>query len=112
MNRLVRVVVLCLALLAGNNSFAQETTRTISGVVTNSETGQPLAGASVSVKGSRGGAFTKEDGSFALAVDASAKKLQVSYAGYEVSETELGASSQYDIQLKSTTRQLEDVIVT
>ena len=112
MNRLVRVVVLCLALLAGVNSFAQDTPRTISGVVTNSETGQPLSGASVSVKGSRGGVFTREDGSFELPVEATAKKLVVTYAGFEKTETDLGTLTRFEVKLVSSTRQLEDVIVT
>ncbi|RYY63159.1 MAG: TonB-dependent receptor [Chitinophagaceae bacterium] len=112
MNRLVRVVVLCLALLAGVNIFAQETNRTISGTITNSETGQPLSGASVSVKGSRAGTSTNEAGVFQLQVDATAKKLLVSYAGFDPQETDIGTRVQFDFQLKSSSRQLEDVIVT
>ncbi|RYY56171.1 MAG: TonB-dependent receptor [Chitinophagaceae bacterium] len=112
MNRLVRVVVLCLTLLTGERLYSQDPLRTISGVVTNAENGEPLSGASVSPKGSAAGTFTKEDGSFTLQVPSNAKKLQVSYAGYETADTDLGSLTQFEIKLKSSSRQLEDVIVT
>ncbi|MET0637407.1 MAG: TonB-dependent receptor [Chitinophagaceae bacterium] len=112
MNRLVRLVVLCVALLTAAHSYSQESTRTISGVIANAETGKPLAGATVSVKGTTTATSTSEDGRFTLPVPPSAKKLVVSFSGYEQVETELGNLSQFDIKLNSLTHQLEDVIVT
>ena len=75
------------------------------------ENGEPLIGASVTVKGAKGGTITDIDGNFVIDAPASGT-LVVSYVGYEPREfavnnrTELG-----ELKLTSDQTQLEQVVV-
>lgn len=64
---------------------------TIKGVIKAKDDGLPIAGATVKVKvkGNYIGAVTAVDGSFTLHVPASAKRLIVSFIGYETQEIKL-----------------------
>ena len=67
-------------------AFSQD--KTVSGKVTDSKDGSPIAGASVLVKGSTGGTNTNAEGSFSLTVPNSATTLIISAVGY--TEQEVG----------------------
>ena len=61
-------------------AFAQQK---VTGVVIEAETGEPVIGASVKVKGTTLGAATNYDGKFTLEVPSSSSTLVVSYIGME-----------------------------
>src|SRR5450432_3942604 len=61
-------------------SIAQQ--KTISGKVTDASTGQPLAGSTISVRGSKEATQTNSDGSFTISVPNSATRLIVSSVGF------------------------------
>lgn len=74
------VFLICLASLAR----AQERTQTIRGIVTDKKTGQPLAGATVTLEGSTQGVFTVENGEFTLKnVPVGRRTVKVHFVGYE-----------------------------
>lgn len=83
--------------------------RTIQGTIID-ESNSPIAGASVTVKGSTGGTATNEKGSFTLQVLNNAT-LIVSVIGYEKQEIASGSKSDFRIQLKSAGGELEKVVV-
>ncbi len=85
--------------------------RTIKGKVTD-EKNNPVANASVLVKGTTTGTTTATDGSFSIAVDSKAKSLQISSLGYAIQEVALTGSSSYLVALKTTAENLEEVVVT
>ncbi|MCB0635624.1 MAG: carboxypeptidase-like regulatory domain-containing protein, partial [Lewinella sp.] len=56
--------------------------RTISGTVTDAETGETLIGANILVVGTSTGTITDFDGTYSLMVPEGATQLQFSYTGY------------------------------
>ncbi|WP_439475504.1 SusC/RagA family TonB-linked outer membrane protein [Algoriphagus formosus] len=81
----------------------------ISGTVKD-ETGMPLPGATVLVKGTTNGTVTDLDGNFSLEVSEGAI-LQISYVGYELQELPVNGQSIFEIQLKPDATQLEELVV-
>lgn len=81
----------------------------ISGTVTD-ETGAPLPGATVRVKGTTIGTVTNLEGKFSIEVEADAV-LQISYLGYNLQEISLNGQSEIAVQLEPDATQLEELVV-
>jgi TonB-linked SusC/RagA family outer membrane protein len=88
--------------------FAQS--RTVSGVVTDADDGEPLIGVSVLVKGTTIGAVTDFDGKYSLEVPADAQTLVISYVGYTSVEVPI-TSGTINVKLKSGVELEETVVV-
>ncbi|MDR2474141.1 MAG: SusC/RagA family TonB-linked outer membrane protein [Tannerella sp.] len=86
-------------------------TRQITGTVID-KTGEPLAGANVSVKGTTNGAVTDSDGKFTLNNVPSGATIQVSYLGYTTQEIAYTGQAQLTITLAEDTQLLDEVVVT
>lgn len=74
------------------------------------ETGFPVIGANVTVKGTTLGSTTNADGVFSLEAPANAT-LVVSYIGYTPQEVPLNGKNKLTIVLKEDTQVLQDVVV-
>lgn len=89
---------------------------TITGRVTDSETGEALPGATVQRVGEPGGTVTDTDGRFELVdVPDGNHVLRVSFVGYHTSETSVsveGAVTEIEITLSALAVELDDVVVT
>lgn len=84
----------------------------VSGVVTSAEDGQPVIGATVTVKGNTAiGTVTDIDGNFQLMIPAGTDKIVVSYVGMKSQELTPSTRSM-NIQLEGDTEVLEEVVVT
>jgi TonB-linked SusC/RagA family outer membrane protein len=68
-------------------AFSQN--KTVSGKITDSKDGSPIAGASVLIKNSTGGTNTNAEGSFSLSVPTSATALIISAVGYTEQEVSI-----------------------
>ena len=90
--------------------FAQE--KTVTGKVTDEKDGTPLAGVSVTVKGTTVGTVTGVDGSYRLSVPANAKTLVFSFVNFEPIEMSLGNRSSISVGLTSNEKSLQEVVVT
>ena len=99
---LLLCVVLCIGVLAQN--------KTITGVVSD-QTGSPLSGATVTLKGAKNITVTNSKGVFTLNVPASGKTLVISYVGMTSAEVALGSSNSYTISLSPSAGTLTDVVV-
>jgi TonB-dependent starch-binding outer membrane protein SusC len=89
-------------------AFAQ---RTISGMVTDGETNEPLVGAAIVVTGTTKGTLTDVDGKYTLSeIPAGTTTLTFSFTGYASSTVSLGSSNVLDAKLKGGTI-LESVVV-
>ncbi|WBO83148.1 SusC/RagA family TonB-linked outer membrane protein [Hymenobacter yonginensis] len=86
--------------------------RSISGRVTDTATGQGLPGVTVLVKGTTVGASTNADGSYTLSVPATATTLTFSFIGYGSVDRPIGDGSAVNVALASSTRNLDEVVVT
>ncbi len=83
---------------------------TVTGVVTSSEDGQPVIGASVMEKGTTNGTITDLDGVYALVVSDKAT-LEFSYVGMKTKEVRV-TGPKHDVVLSSDAIAMEEVVVT
>ena len=82
----------------------------VSGVVTSSEDGSPIIGASVKIVGTTSGTVTDIDGNFTLDVASNKAELEFSYIGMVTKK--LKASDKMQVVLDPDTHVLEQVIIT
>ena len=82
----------------------------VSGVVTSSEDGSPIIGASVKIVGTTSGTVTDIDGNFALDLESNKAELEFSYIGMVTKK--LKASEKMQVVLDPDTHVLEQVIIT
>ncbi len=109
-------IVQCLAvtillLIAGASTqrvLAQS--RSVNGRVSD-DTGAPLPGVNVLVKGTQQGATTNVDGRFTMTVPGGDATLTFSYIGYLTQEVSVGNKSSIDVSLKADDRSLSEVVV-
>jgi len=86
--------------------------RKISGRVMDSNSGEPLSGATVAIKEYPSiGAITQADGSFELDAPDDSKTLVISYVGFVTKEMAIGTQSSIVINLTQDALSLEEVIV-
>ncbi|MEO6001318.1 MAG: SusC/RagA family TonB-linked outer membrane protein [Chitinophagaceae bacterium] len=85
--------------------------KTISGTITDSKTGDALAGVSVQVKNTTIGTVTDVSGAFKLAVPDAARTLVISNTGYASQEITIGNKTSINIQLQATALDLDEVVV-
>ena len=98
----------CIALSIGS-AWAQN--QSVSGIVISEESGEPIIGASVLVKGTTQGTVTDMDGKFTIPnLPNSAKVLQVSYVGMEGQDVTI-KNGIMKIVLKSDSELLDEVMV-
>ena len=97
-------MLVCGSMLA----FAQ--TRTVSGTITDAN-GLPVPGATVAVKGVKGGTSTDANGKFTIHISGNAQ-LIVSGIGFETQEFKVGDSPNVMIVLKQGNSSLSEVVVT
>lgn len=109
----VRLVFLIFLLLVGiglEEGMAQDATRVISGTVKDASTGATLPGVAVKLKNSTNGISTDAEGKFALKVPATGI-LEISSIGYEKQEVTLTSATVYNVSLKESAQNLNDVVV-
>jgi TonB-linked SusC/RagA family outer membrane protein len=102
-----KTLLLIFILFTALSSFAQTT---VTGKVTDEQTGAPIAGASVTVKGEKTGVVTEADGSFSITTNSSAKSLLISFVGYADKEVTI-TSSALNVALTQSSKSLNDVVV-
>jgi len=102
-----KIAFLCSLLFLCGQLLAQ--TRTISGKILD-EKGNPVPGASVQIKGSRGGTSTSTDGTFSISLPASAKRLVISSVNFVTQEIDI--TENMTVTLKAGAGSLDEVVVT
>ncbi|HEY9262255.1 TonB-dependent receptor [Chitinophaga sp.] len=84
---------------------------TVTGTVTDQETGVVLPGVSVLVKGNTQGSITNAQGAFSLLADAGGDTLVFSSLGYKATRVVLNGQQHINIRLKSDASLLNSVVV-
>ena len=84
-------------------------TKNISGVVKD-ETGEPVIGANVVVKGTTNGTVTDMNGQYSLEVPEGGV-LQISYIGYNTQEVKVGSGDVVNVSLREDSEALDEVVV-
>jgi TonB-linked SusC/RagA family outer membrane protein len=102
-----KVCMLALLLIcSGAQLYAQKVT----GVVVD-ETNVPIPGANVVVKGTTNGVVTDIDGKFSIGpVDLAKDILVFSFIGYDAKEVKINGLNQVNVQMSSSTLQIEEVV--
>jgi TonB-linked SusC/RagA family outer membrane protein len=90
------------------NAYAQQ--KTISGVVTEAGSGEPIIGASVTIKNTSVGIATDVNGRFSLTVPANGSTLVASYLGFQVQELPIDRTY-FEIVLKENATDLDELVV-
>lgn len=84
---------------------------TLSGVVTDHATGQPIPGVNVNVQGSAVGTSTDFDGKFQLPNLKNGDKILVSFIGYKTTTIVFNGQKNLPVSLEEDTNQLQEVVV-
>ncbi|RYD54285.1 MAG: SusC/RagA family TonB-linked outer membrane protein [Sphingobacteriales bacterium] len=105
-----RILTLMLSMLLFSLQLLAQT-RTISGRVTDAA-GNPIAGASVQVKGTSTGTVTTQDGTYSIAVPGTARTLTISAVGLATQEVNIGDQTTIAVTLQAGAQQsLQEVVV-
>lgn len=106
MKKLFLMLAVIIAATVSMSAYA----RTVTGVVIDTDTSEPLVGASVLPVGSSSGIATDIDGHFTLNIPDDVKQLVVSYIGYNSATVAVEANM--TIGLKAASTMLDQVVVT
>ncbi|SRX54661.1 SusC/RagA family TonB-linked outer membrane protein [Aequorivita sp. CIP111184] len=101
------ILTLLLALVV-QLTFAQQ--KTITGTVTD-DTGLPLPGANVIIKGTSSGTQTDFDGNFTVSANVG-QTIAFSYVGFSAKEVKVGSQNTINVSLQPDAAALEEVVVT
>ena len=104
---LLRFVCL-LCIITTTQAFAQGIS--VTGTVTD-ETGEPLPGVNVMVKGTATGMSTDNNGRYAITVPNTGAVLMFSYVGFTPVEQVVGNRTAINVQLTEDTRMIDEVVV-
>lgn len=99
------------ALTSLNNLMIAGIARTITGRVTDSETGAGLPGVNVVEKNGTRGASTDGDGRYSVTVSDNATTLVFSSIGYQRQEVAIGNRSVIDVPMRADPQSLNEVVV-
>jgi TonB-linked SusC/RagA family outer membrane protein len=84
--------------------------RTITGKITD-DTGNPISGATVAVKGTRNAVTTDVNGNYSIVADNNATTLVISFVGKSTDEITIGSSSVINASLKQEESVMQEVVV-
>jgi TonB-linked SusC/RagA family outer membrane protein len=104
-----RLLLMACLLASAGYAYAQQ--RQVNGTVKD-ETGQPLPGANIVVKGTTTGTTSNFDGSYQLMVESPESVLVFSFVGYQSQEIVVGNQTTIDVQLAMDLGTLSEIVVT
>jgi TonB-dependent starch-binding outer membrane protein SusC len=91
---------------------AEAQNKTVTGTITDSESGQAIPGVNVFIKGTSIGTATDSNGNYSIEVSGSDVIIVFSGVGLSTKEIVVGGQSILNVGLVADTKQLEDVVIT
>ena len=110
MEKLTFLKKVMMSLIISMSCLAVYAQTTVSGTVTD-DTGEPLIGVSIMVKGTTNGSITDFDGNFALSNVSAKDVLVFSYIGYGTKEITIGNQKVLKVVMSEDTKALDEVVV-
>ncbi len=104
------LLITMIALFSVSISYGQG--RVVTGTVTEADTGDPIPGANVVVKGTSSGSVTDIDGKYSVNIGQDDAILVFSFVGFVTQEITVGNQSIIDVSLASDVTALSEVVVT
>ena len=115
-NLFLRAVAITFALLLPSGVIGAQATGTVTGRVTDAETGEPVSAATVRAVGTQASATTRADGSYRLVLPAGSYDVRATFIGYaagqETVNVSAGASVSRNFALRQTGIALDQIVVT
>lgn len=105
---MMRRLLFLLVVLMSARAMAQQ--RSITGTITDPDSGEALPGATVLVKGSTNGTITNLEGNYEI-VAQDTDVLVISFIGYQTQEILVGTQSRIDAELQLDYQSLDEVVV-
>jgi Ca-activated chloride channel family protein len=102
--KILAILILAAIIIAFTES------RSITGKVTDNQ-GQPLAGVSITVKGTTKGVVSDSKGSYSITMDQGENTLIFSFIGYQKVEEKIGDRTVINVSMKPETLALEEMVV-
>lgn len=93
------------------SSSSEYQQKKIIGTVSDANTGEPLSGVNILVKGTLQGVISDANGKFSIVVDSESAILTFSYVGYVSEEIPVSGQSQINVKLGLDIKALEEVVV-
>ncbi len=94
-----------------NTQHSAQQQRNVTGTVID-QSGQPLPGVTVIVKGTTTGTVTNSDGNYSISIPGNVDALVFSFVGMETKTVNIGTSTVINVVLESSSESLEEVVVT
>lgn len=109
LNLLIRCFLASVLLMFSYTSFSQP--KTVSGIIADRESQQPLAGVSISVKGTSTTVTSGTNGSFSIVVPNNNSILEVTYIGYVSQQVAVGNKTSVTISMANANKLVGEVVV-
>ncbi len=109
--RLVLFLMVLSCLCFYSTAAKAQVQRTVEGIITDAQTGESLIGVTVLLKNTTSGVITNYEGHYKFGGLSSESILLFSYIGFETQEVEVGTKTIIDVQLQSSSHDLEAVVV-
>ena len=103
------LATIVLVLLAGN-AWAQS--RSVTGIVYDTDGKTPMVGATILVKNTTNGVISGIDGSYTIEVPGDDATLIFQSLGYDSQEITVGPRTRLDVTLKEAAQKIDEVVVT
>src|SRR3982751_5375389 len=108
--QLVRTSLLLFFLVTSFNAAVAQSGFRVSGKITQ-PSGEPLAGATVTEKGTSTSTLTKDDGNFTINVSNANASLVISFVGYAAREVKINGQQVLNVSLQAANDNLNEVVV-
>lgn len=109
LNTPIFILACCLGIFFSVHAYSQS--RTVTGMVTDADSGEELPFVNVLVKGTNTGTTTDIDGRYSIEVPSGEVSLQFSFIGFRPQEVSVGNRSVVDVSLRGELKQLDEVVV-
>lgn len=86
--------------------------QTITGTVTDAETGETLPGVNIRVEGTDQGTSTNAEGQYSMEVSQEAEQLVFTFVGYDEQRVPIQGRTEINVELQPSVQLLDDVVVT
>jgi TonB-linked SusC/RagA family outer membrane protein len=103
--------ILIFVLIFGGGIVFQSFGQEVSGVVTESNSGNPLPGVNILVKGTTTGTSTDSEGNFKLTVESLQDTLIATFVGYQTNEVPINGRSEINIEMQPEAITGEEMVV-